>query len=69
MATRVKVSVITTTYNSIDFLPEALESIRSQDFQNYEHIVVNDGSTDGTEIYLNQINDPKLKVFNLTHEL
>ena len=65
MSSTVEVSVITTTYNSIDFLPEAIESIRKQTFINYEHIVINDGSSDGTRNFLNQIQDPKLKVFNL----
>ena len=65
MAANIKVTVVTTTYNSMDFLPEAIESIRQQEFQNYEHIVVNDGSTDETEEYLNQISDPKVQIFNL----
>ena len=65
MAANIKVTVVTTTYNSMDFLPEAIESIRQQEFQNYEHIVVNDGSTDETEEYLNQISDAKVQIFNL----
>ena len=65
MSANVKVTVVTTTYNSIDFLHEAIESIRQQEFQNYEHVVVNDGSTDETEDYLKQIIDPKVQVFNL----
>jgi glycosyltransferase involved in cell wall biosynthesis len=41
-----KVSVIIPTYNSARFLPEALESVFSQNYADYEVIVVDDGSTD-----------------------
>jgi glycosyltransferase involved in cell wall biosynthesis len=43
-----KVSVIIPTYNSARFLPEALESVFSQNYADYEVIVVDDGSTDET---------------------
>jgi len=41
-------SVIVPTHNRLDCLLEALESIRRQAFTDYEVIVVDDGSTDGT---------------------
>jgi len=47
-----KVSVIIPTYNSARFLPEALESVFSQNYADYEVIVVDDGSTDGTPAVL-----------------
>jgi glycosyltransferase involved in cell wall biosynthesis len=42
------VSVIIATYNMAAFLPEAIESILQQSFQDFEVIVVDDGSTDNT---------------------
>ncbi len=47
-----KVSVIIPTYNSARFLPEALESVFSQNYADYEVIVVDDGSTDETTAVL-----------------
>jgi cellulose synthase/poly-beta-1,6-N-acetylglucosamine synthase-like glycosyltransferase len=43
-----KVSIILPTYNRAKFLPQAFESIRSQQFSDWELIVVDDGSTDDT---------------------
>ncbi len=43
------VSVIITTHNRREFVQEAIESVLKQDFSDYEIIVVDDGSTDGTE--------------------
>ena len=43
-----KVSIILPTYNRAQFLPQALDSIRSQTFADWELIIVDDGSTDNT---------------------
>ena len=43
------VSVCIPTYNRKDYLKEALESIFAQTYQDYEVVVVDDGSTDGTD--------------------
>ncbi len=43
------VSIIIPTYNRAAFLMEAVESVAQQTFQDFELIVIDDGSTDGTE--------------------
>jgi teichuronic acid biosynthesis glycosyltransferase TuaG len=42
------VSVITPAYNASRFLPDCLESVRQQTAPEWEHLIVDDGSTDGT---------------------
>lgn len=48
-------SVIVPTYNYAEFLPECLRSVLQQQYQDYEVIVVDDGSTDNTPAVLTQI--------------
>ena len=43
-----KVSLITTTYNSVNTLEDTINSILSQDYKNIEYIIIDGGSTDGT---------------------
>jgi len=51
------VSVIITTYNRASFLEEAIQSVLAQDFRDFELIVVDDGSTDGTRQILERYAD------------
>ena len=49
-------------YNGMPFLPEAIDSILSQSFDDYELLVINDGSTDGSWEYLNSLRDRRLRL-------
>jgi len=44
----VKASVIIPAYNAAQFLADTLQSVRSQNYDDYEIIVIDDGSTDDT---------------------
>jgi glycosyltransferase involved in cell wall biosynthesis len=51
---RPRVSVVMTVYNAERYLREAVESILNQTFGDFEFIVVNDGSTDGSRRILEE---------------
>jgi glycosyltransferase involved in cell wall biosynthesis len=63
------ISVIMPAYNASDFIGEALDSILSQTFQQFEIIVVDDGSTDNTLAILRQYaqKDPRITVIQNNH--
>jgi glycosyltransferase involved in cell wall biosynthesis len=48
MSASLKISIVTPTFNSIATLRETIESVLSQDYKNWEQIVIDGGSTDGT---------------------
>jgi len=43
-----KVSIVTVVYNRVGSILKAIASIKSQSYENIEHIVIDGGSTDGT---------------------
>ena len=55
------VSVIIPTYNRIKTLPKAIDSVLQQTYQMIELIIVDDGSTDGTEEYVSSLDDNRVK--------
>lgn len=57
-------SLIIPTYNRLKYLKACLESVKSLDFNNFEVIIINDASTDGTKDYLNSLKDPLIKVIH-----
>lgn len=56
------VSIIIPTYNRLNTLPRALNSITEQVFTDYEIIIIDDGSTDGTAQWLQQ-HHPNVKYY------
>ena len=52
----VKVSVVIPTYNGLTFLPETIASVMAQTFQDFELLLIDDGSSDGTAEWVAQFN-------------
>jgi glycosyltransferase involved in cell wall biosynthesis len=52
------VSICIPTYNRREYLKETLDSILAQTYQDYEVVIVDDGSTDGTEAMIEQLGVP-----------
>lgn len=63
-----KVSVNILTKNRADILPRAVASVASQSFKDFEVVVINDGSTDGTQRYLQNFGLGNLNLKVLNHQ-
>lgn len=55
-----RVSVLMPVYNGERYLREAIESILNQTFTDFEFVIVDDGSTDGTAAILDSCDDPRI---------
>src|SRR5918996_1722334 len=60
--TRPRISVHVPAHNYAHYLPEAIDSLLSQTFQDWEAIVIDDASTDATPEVLARIRDPRIRV-------
>lgn len=65
------VSIIIPTYNRCDFLPETLDSVIAQTYDNWEAIVIDDGSTDQTGLVMKSYceMDARIKFFDRPADL
>jgi len=59
------VSIMMPVYNGLPLIRASIESIIRQTYSNWECIIVDDGSTDGTSSYLNSIQDERFKIYHL----
>ncbi|MFC6654680.1 glycosyltransferase family 2 protein [Roseibium salinum] len=56
------ISVVVPVYNGAETIRAGIESLLSQSFQDFEIVVVDDGSTDGTAEVVGGINDSRIKL-------
>ena len=61
-------SVIIPLYNKAPYIQRAVDSVLKQTFQDFEIIVVNDGSTDGGEQLLESYSDNRIKLINQNNQ-
>ena len=59
-------SIITATYNRAHLLPRAVNSVLNQTYQNFELIIVDDGSTDNTENVCRSFSDHRIRYHKQT---
>lgn len=60
-----QVSIIIPTYNRADVIVNSIQSILDQTYEQYELIIVDDGSTDDTELVIEQINDNRIRYIKM----
>lgn len=62
-----KVSVVIPTYNRSAYLAEAIASVLAQTFQDFEIVIVDDGSTDDTAQMVKALAEPRIRYLEQDH--
>lgn len=57
-----KISVVMSSYNHAAFVREAIESVRAQSLQDFELVITDDGSRDGTVDAIRSVNDSRIRL-------
>ncbi|MDA2918198.1 glycosyltransferase [Desulfobacterota bacterium AH_259_B03_O07] len=64
-----KVTVLMSVYNGELYLREAIHSILLQTFEDFEFLIINDGSTDNSRKVIQSYKDPRIKLIDNEHNL
>jgi len=59
-----EVTVLMSVYNGELFLRESIESILNQTFNDFEYLIINDGSTDSSRDIIESYNDSRIVLYN-----
>jgi glycosyltransferase involved in cell wall biosynthesis len=59
-----KVSVVMAVYNGARYVGQAVDSILGQTLDDFEFLIVNDGSTDNTPMILRSYDDPRISILD-----
>lgn len=57
-----RVTVLMSVFNSAQFLRESVESIQKQTWTDFEFVIIDDGSTDGSGVILKEIQDERFRI-------
>lgn len=61
------ITVLITTYNDEKFLSYSIKSVLFQNFNNYELLIIDDGSTDETSSIVKKFNDQRIRYIKIEH--
>ncbi len=63
------VSIITPVWNGLPFLQACVESVQAQQFEDWEFLISDDGSTDGSREWLATLADRRIRLFEQSRNL
>ncbi len=66
--TEPKITVLVPAYNAEKYIHQAIDSVLGQSFTDFELLIINDGSTDGTEKIIRSYNDERIRLINQSNQ-
>ena len=63
-----EISVILPVFNSEEFVRKSIESVLAQTFEDFELIIVNDGSTDSSKEIIDSFKDDRIRLINQSNQ-
>lgn len=57
-----RVSILMSVHNGLPYLEQAVDNILKQTFADFEFLIVDDASTDGTLAFLESLDDPRIRI-------
>lgn len=63
-----EISVILPVFNSEEFIGKAIESVLAQTFEDFELIIVNDGSTDSSKEIIDSFSDERIRIISQSNQ-
>ena len=63
-----EISVILPVFNSEEFIGKAIESVLAQTFEDFELIIVNDGSTDSSKDIIDSFIDDRIRIISQSNQ-
>lgn len=64
-----RVSVLVAVYNAGDYLIPTIRSVLDQSYEDFELLILDNSSTDGSIEKLNGFSDPRIRIFQSTVNL
>jgi glycosyltransferase involved in cell wall biosynthesis len=61
------VTVVMPAYNRADLIADSIQSVLDQTYQNWELVIADDGSTDGTQKVVSNFTDPRIQYHRFEH--
>ena len=63
------VSILMAVHNGLPYLPQAIRSVLAQPFSDFEFVIVDDGSTDGTPDHVRSYRDERIRLLYNTQRM
>lgn len=63
------ISILTPVWNGLPYLKECIDSVLTQDFLDWELLISDNGSSDGSRAYLDTLTDTRVRIFKQDNNL